>query len=262
MKKIILFSAIFGLIASSAVATTDINLSPTSFTVKANQTFSLNIVVNPNGVKNYTVKTQLKYPADLVEVTNFTFASNWLVLSQPGYDSVDNASGVMIKTGGYAQGTTSTATFGTVTFRAKKTGSGKLTVGSDTVAMDQNSQNVFSGVLASANLAITAGTPTPTPTTIAGTVRTPTPRPAVAVVKTPTTSVSPSPTPTTTTEPSPSETPAESPISDGGGLLATIGTVASLGTDSKPLAVIVIIAVLAFLYWLIRKLFFRKAPTV
>ena len=258
MKKLILtITAVIGLLsAPTALAATNLILSPANISVKAGQTFTVVITVDPQGVKNSTIKTELDFPAGLLEVRSFAFGGggSWVALKQPGYDLTDNTNGKLIKTAGYPGGVTTPTIFGTVTFAAKKSGSGAIRTTINSLALNDQSQNVLSGT-GQTNVTVAAALVAQVSS------RTPTPRP-VAVVKTPTTSVSPSPTPTTTTEPSPSETPAESPISDGGGLLATIGTVASLGTDSKPLAVIVIIAVLAFLYWLIRKLFFRKAPTV
>ena len=254
MKKFIFaITAVSGLLfAPTALAVTNLILSPANVSVKAGQTFSVVITVDPQGVKNSTIKAELDFPAGLLEVRSFAFGGggSWVALNQPGHDLTDNANGKLIKTAGYPGGVTTPTVFGTVTFAAKKSGSGTIRTTANSLALNDQSQNVLSG---SGQTNVTVATAL---VAQVSSVRTPTPR-LVAV----TGSVSPSPTPTTTTEPSPSETPAESPISDQGGLLATIGTVASLGTDSKPLAVIVIIAVLAFLYWLIRiirKFFLRK----
>src|SRR3989338_4870342 len=257
MKKFIFtITAVSGLLfAPTALAATNLILSPANISVKAGQTFTVVITVDPQGVKNSTIKTELDFPAGLLEVRSFAFGGggSWVALNQPGYDLTDNANGKLIKTAGYPGGVTTPTVFGTVTFAAKTAGSGTIRTTANSLALNDQSQNVLSGTPGQTNVTIAAAL-----VAQVSPIRTPTPRPVAAV----TGSISPSPTPTTTTEPSSSETPVESPISDQGGLLATIGTVASLGTDSKPLAVIVIIAVLAFLYWLIRKLFFHKAPTV
>ena len=127
------------------LAATDILFSPASITVKQGQTFILSASVNPQGVKNYTVKLELNYPADLLEVKSFTFGSKWMPLSQPGYDSIDNTKGVLIKTAGYTGGLSSIASFGTISFLAKKTGSGTIVVGDDSLALDSTNKNVLSG---------------------------------------------------------------------------------------------------------------------
>ena len=116
--------AILASLHPTFVLASTFSLYPTDVNVIAGQTFSVNVAFNPQGVKNYTVKLELKYPANLFEVQSFTFASNWIPLSQAGYDLVDNAGGTLIKSAGYPAGVSSQTTFGTVTFRAKATNCG------------------------------------------------------------------------------------------------------------------------------------------
>ena len=147
MKKLIFVIALslFGIMVglTPALAVTNISFSPTSITVKQGQTFILSSSVNPKGIKNYTVKLELNYPADLLEVKSFTFGSGWMALSQPGYDSIDNANGILIKTAGYTGGLSSAASFGTISFLAKKAGSGVITVGDNSLALDSTNENVL-----------------------------------------------------------------------------------------------------------------------
>jgi len=153
MKKIIFFIALTilgGIILSSPVfAATTISLSPTTVNITAGQTFNLNVAVDSQGVKNYTVKLELKYPADLLEVKSFTLGSNWIPVIAVGYDTtIENANtnGVLIKTAGYPNpGLSSAATFGTVSFLAKKAGTGIIQTGTGSIALNASSQNVFSG---------------------------------------------------------------------------------------------------------------------
>ena len=127
------------------LAATNILFSPPSITVKQGQTFVLTASINPQGIKNYTVKLELNYPAELLEVKSFTFGNTWMPLSQSGYDSIDNTKGILIKTAGYPGGLSSTASFGTVSFLAKKAGSGTITIGNNSLALDSTNKNVLSG---------------------------------------------------------------------------------------------------------------------
>ena len=166
MKKYLL-TTFLGLLAIMAaalpvLAATTMSLSPATVNVTAGQTFNLSVAVDPQGVKNYTVKLELKYPADLLEVKSFTLGSNWMAVSQTGYDSIDNINGILIKTAGYPGGLTANTAFGTVSFSAKKAGSGIIQTGTGSLALNASSQNVFSGS-AQANVTITAVTLPPPP---------------------------------------------------------------------------------------------------
>jgi hypothetical protein len=163
----IIFS-IIGLMAFSmpAFAATSITFSPTTVNVVEGKTFNVAVTANPGGVANYTTKLVLNYPADLVEVTAFNFNEAWMALSQAGYSSVDNTNGVLIKTGGYPGGYSSAVALGTVTFTAKKAGTGSVTISDKTVSYDVSSANTFTGSTSAVVFKVTAKTTTPvvTPT--------------------------------------------------------------------------------------------------
>src|SRR3990167_3051132 len=168
MKKILL-TILLGAFGAMALAATSVSFTPVNVSVRQGQTFTLMIGVNPQGVKNYTAKTELHYPADLLEVKSFTFAPSWMPLAQPGYDLADNTNGVLIKTAGYPGGISSAATFGTVSFLAKKSGNGTITLNSgNSLALDANSQNVIADASVQTAVAISAAIPiqitTPKPT--------------------------------------------------------------------------------------------------
>ena len=158
--------------ASVALAATTVSFTPTSVSVKAGQQVTLSVAVNPAGVKNYTVKTALKFPADLLEVSSFTFAPNWIALAQPGYDLVDNVGGTLIKTAGYPAGTAAQTQFGTVTFKTKKAGNGTIAlVAADSLALSSTNQNLLDAAAVSAPVTVTAAAvapaPAPKPKTVA-----------------------------------------------------------------------------------------------
>jgi len=167
MKKyLFVFLGLLTVFALTSVvsAATTVSFSPTAVNVTAGQTFNLSVAVNPQGIKNYTIKLELKYPADLLEVKSFSFASGWMVLTQTGYDLIDNSSGTLIKTGGYPIGLASATQFGTVSFYAKKAGNGQIQTGASSLALDGQSQNVLSGT-SQTLVTISAPLPTPTPPT-------------------------------------------------------------------------------------------------
>jgi hypothetical protein len=219
-------------LATSVWAATIISLSPANVSVNQGRTFNLIISVNPQGIKNYTVKAELKYPADLLEVKSFSFGNNWMALVQPGYDLIDNTNGVLIKTAGYPAGTSSAVTFGTISFLAKKAGSGTIQVGNNSLALDSGNQNVLSSTLAQASVNITAPVSPPAP------APTPTPTPEEAVTpeeEAPVVAIPP-------VEQKPEVKPS---------FLAAVTNIISLGTGKAWIAIIVAIVILAIIVYLV-----------
>lgn len=205
-----------------------LSLTPVNVSIKQGQSFYAVISLNPQGVKNYTAQIELKYSANLLEVKSFSFGDKWMPLSQTGYDLVDNVGGTMIKTAGYPGGVVSTVTFGTVSFVAKKSGNGTISVGNNSQIFDAANANVFNG-LSQISVAISA--------------------PASATTKptlpTPSLSASPSLSPEVSAEPQAQ--------ANTGGLFATIGGAITLGTGNWLIAIVVILAVAFAVYWLIKR---------
>ena len=160
LVPVLLISVFF---ASSALAA-GLSFTPSSGTYNKGQTYSVSIYVNPASDSIYTVKAEVKYPADLLEVKSFSLASGWTALSQPGYDEINNNSGILIKTGGYAGGLENNALFGTITFYAKDSGSASVSIGNGSQVLDDNSKNVLTSrpsVLFTLSDEIEPATPTP-----------------------------------------------------------------------------------------------------
>lgn len=158
IKKSILTIILSGLgmmvLAMPVFAATSFSLSPVNVNVTKGQNFSVVIAVDPQGVKNYTVKVELEYPADLVEAESFTLGSGWMALSQSGYDLIDNTNGVLVKTAGYPGGLSSAVTFGTVSFLAKKAGDGIIKIASDSIVLNEENQNVLITLLTETFVAV------------------------------------------------------------------------------------------------------------
>lgn len=160
MKKTIFTVLLGGIIAliltTPVLAATTVSLSPGSINVVEGRNFNLTVKIDPQSVKNYTAKIELAYPADLLRVNSFTFGSSWMGVNQPGYDSIDNVNGVLVKTAGYPGGVSSQVTFGTVSFSAKKVGNGVIKMGNNSLALDATNQNLLSQALVQTSFTITA----------------------------------------------------------------------------------------------------------
>lgn len=147
VKKILTAFSVLAvvLVLSGSAWAAVFRFEPASVAVSSGSNFSVSIVADPQDAKNYTAKIELKYPADMLEVKSFAFNSAWFPLSMPNYDLLDNTNGVLIKTAGYPKGFSAPATFGTVTFRAKKEGSVSISLGGNSVIFDAQNKNVLTG---------------------------------------------------------------------------------------------------------------------
>ena len=158
MKKITYTTliGIFGAFAFAlpALAATTASLSPATLNAVPGQRIDVIISVNPQGTANYAEKLEINYPADSLEVASFAYSSNWMALTQSGYDSVDNTNGVLVKTAGYPGGITAPTVFGTVSFTAKKAGNGMIKIGSTSLAFEASGQTPIVG--SGASFTITA----------------------------------------------------------------------------------------------------------
>lgn len=250
MKKTFLtFLASLSVLAISAppaLAATTVSFSPANVSVSAGQNFNLTVIVNPSE-KIYTAKMELKYPADLLEVKSFALGSGWMALTQTGYDS--NESGILIKTGGYPGGLASAANFGVISFSAKKAGSGTISLGDKSLALNSQSQNIIS-LGSSANVSISAAVST-TPLSASGT-----PRPS------PTVSASPAPSASPTTDEIPLISPEQASAKDSpnsaASLFAGLGNVLSFGTGNAFIAIIVALAIILALAYIVFYLVIKK----
>ncbi len=139
-----------------AHAATNLGFSALSVNVGEGETFDIAIHADPQGIKNYTLKAEINFPPDLLEVTEFVKTGGWIPLVQPGFDLIDNDNGVFIKTGGYVGGFSAPATLGMVTFKAKKAGTGTISATANSMVLDANSQNVISSALPGIDITIRA----------------------------------------------------------------------------------------------------------
>ena len=159
MKKI-LFISLFSIMGAvvlplSVLAATDFSFSPISIDVEPGDDFTVTISVEPEQAV-YTVKLELDFPAELLEVKSFAFEQGWIPLSQNEYNLVDNENGILIKTAGYPGGLASALEFGTISFLAKEAGEGAISISNNSFALDLENQNILNEELAQLVLKITA----------------------------------------------------------------------------------------------------------
>ena len=232
--------SLFIAIPIAFAAVTAISMSPINVSVVAGQTFSVNLSLKPQESKIFTAKVALGFPADLIEVQSFTLGNKWMALSQDGYDLVDNTNGSFIKTAGYPKGVSSEADFGSITFKAKKSGSGYISLNSESLALDENNKNVLSPMLIRTFVNI-ANAPVKT-------------APKILPVPSETVTATSEATSTATTT-----VVATTGIDNQTGksltLTASIANIITLGTDSITVGIVVIVLILGALAYL---LFFRK----
>ncbi|MFH1170468.1 MAG: hypothetical protein V1704_02825 [Candidatus Vogelbacteria bacterium] len=225
-------------LATTTLAATNMSFTPVRVNVRQGQIFTLIVGVNPQGLKNYTAKAELRFPADLLEVKSFAFANSWMPLAQPGYDLTDNLKGTLIRTAGYPGGITAPTIFGTVFFRAKKNGAGLITLNNNSFALDANNQNVLANIVVQTIVAVSP--PVVAPVT--------TPKPATVKVPTSTSSeeipIVPVPEQPSAASSTPSPITARS-------LSASIGNLISLGTDNVIVEILVILIIAGAIYFII-----------
>lgn len=190
---------------ASAVSGT-LTLTPATRSVAVGQSFTVAVTAAPSAGSVYTIKSQINFPATLLEVTGFSFAPTWLSLTQSGYDSTDNGAGVLVKSAGYPGGVATATTLGTITFRAKAAGSGAVTVGNQTLMLDASNNNVYTTATTQTAVTVTGAVspaPTvsraPTPRVTATVSRAPTPTPTGTPSLTPVAAISPTASPSTQT---------------------------------------------------------------
>ena len=135
--------AILGSVWARDVSAATITASPKAISVTSGETFSVRYSVDPQAEKIYTVKIMLGFPAKLLKATSVQFASGWMPLSEPGYDLVDSANGILIKTAGYPAGISAPTLFATVRFQALGNATSTISMQNGSLALDAGSTNAL-----------------------------------------------------------------------------------------------------------------------
>jgi hypothetical protein len=159
--KLTIITIILGLTLSApvfAMGKADLTLSPASGEHQVGETFNVSIAANANEETVDTVRAKVNFPADKLEIANFTFGD---IYSYPaGGNAYDNNAGTLSQGAGHPGGTTQSGTFGTIVFKAKAIGKATVTISSDSLMISAG-EDKFTGKSFSASYNLTAPPPPP-----------------------------------------------------------------------------------------------------
>lgn len=147
--SIVSVSPSMALAAGSATLT----LSPTNTSVDTGDSFSLSVVVTPNGESLDTARVELDWDASKLEVLSFDLGSLFPYLSPS--NEIDNTNGDL-SYGAFKYGTavTSAGTLATVTFHALASGSTTISVLSSSKLIADGEEMIDTSALGSASITI------------------------------------------------------------------------------------------------------------
>ncbi len=125
----------------SVASAASFSVTPSTGSYAVGDTITLKVAVDPATSTIYTAMLNATFSPDVFEVVSFSMNDSLLPLKMAGYDTIDNAAGLLVKTGGYTGGVRSSSQFGTLILRAKKSGSGSVTVNTASKLLDANDVN-------------------------------------------------------------------------------------------------------------------------
>ncbi|MFT5436631.1 MAG: hypothetical protein ACI840_001279 [Ulvibacter sp.] len=120
-----------------------VDISKNNLNFIEGKTYSIPVFIDPKGEQIFTAKIEISYPVDMIVVNSFSFNDSWIELRQPGYDLIDNANGLLIKSGGYPSGVSSKVLLGYISLRSKKSGIAELGVTDNSSVLDVNNDNIL-----------------------------------------------------------------------------------------------------------------------
>lgn len=146
MKKYYLISiTCFLLIAfkAQASASSTIELSPSKLECAPGEECRLDLSVNPNGNIIDTIRVEMNFPPDLVELQTAYRAKNFSIVS--GGNLLNNASGTFSYGLGIPGGTATSGKFMTLLFKGKAKGEGSIYLNSDSMVLNDG-MDVYDGL--------------------------------------------------------------------------------------------------------------------
>lgn len=136
-----------------AAGSAELTLSPTNTSVETGDTFSLSVLVDPNGESLDTARVELDWDASKLEVLSFDLGSLFPYLSPS--NEIDNTNGDL-SYGAFKFGTpvTSSGTLATVTFHALASGSTTISVLGSSKLISDGEEQIDTSVLGSSAITI------------------------------------------------------------------------------------------------------------
>ncbi len=111
---------------SLAEGTASLSISSASQTYNVGQTFQATVSVKAGGKTFDSVRLQMSYPPNMLEVEGFSFGKSFKFTSPD--NGFDNASGQLSYGGGIPGGTSQDENFGTIFFKVKKEGQANVAI--------------------------------------------------------------------------------------------------------------------------------------
>lgn len=136
-------------------------LTPASGNYTVGKTITMNIMVNSPGIAYDSVRADVTYPADMLQVKSVVLSPSFSVAAPGNY--FDNAAGTLSYGGGIPSGSTQSAVFATMVFTVKKGGSALVALSGESVILREGAILASGGSGASFALAAPAAQPAPTP---------------------------------------------------------------------------------------------------
>ena len=128
-----------------------ISYAPAAISVTEGQVFSVSVSVDPGAEKAYGVQLEAVFPADLAEATSMTLESGWISPASPSI-----AAGKLTQMAGIGGGFTAKKAFGTIAFRAKKSGTATIAVAGSSIVSNAQGANTLVGLQGASVVTITA----------------------------------------------------------------------------------------------------------
>jgi uncharacterized protein with GYD domain len=146
-----------GVSPANAAGTATLSLSPTNTSVVTGDSFSLSVLVNPNGESLDTVRVELDYDASKLEALSYDLGSLFPNLSPS--NEIDNVNGDL-SYGAFKFGTpvTSSGTIATVTLRALSAGTTTVSVLSSSKLIEDGEEMMNVSSLSKSTITITGAT--------------------------------------------------------------------------------------------------------
>ncbi|KKR57575.1 MAG: hypothetical protein UT94_C0011G0018 [Candidatus Uhrbacteria bacterium GW2011_GWF2_40_263] len=140
-----------------ASGTATMTLSPETISVETGDTFTISVLVNPNGESLDTARVNMSYSSSLLEATWFEIGSQFPFIS-PGYE-IDNSTGEL-SYGAFKFGSqvTSSGTFATVTFHALSAGTATINLTSDCKLINNGTEKISTSALNSVTVTVVGET--------------------------------------------------------------------------------------------------------
>lgn len=128
-------------LSSDIAIAAKIIMSPPSSKSMVGKLVTVNLDIDPETDRVYTVKADIRFPSDLVSVDSWTFNKDWIGLRQPEYDSLNNSAGILVRSAGFTGGVIERKRFGTIIFKTKTEGTATISINGKSFTLDADGNN-------------------------------------------------------------------------------------------------------------------------